>query len=274
MQLKQFTQIHMSYEFHSNVISHKAQMALMVNMVQWHTALVNIFIQRLPSSMNKGNVAVPVTISITSKHHYCSVNMKCPSQSHMLNPSSPGGSDILRGDQARRSRSLEMWLGRSCIIPRPFPSLWDEQPPPPHIITSTVLCQSTWSQKSMNGNLPTPKTMSRNKSFPLSSFVRYFVTEMTSPTNNNCFYIIVITILFIIVTVIIIIITIITTIIFKTTTIGRTQATIVFSLSVAVLLIWILGFIRFCLWYRGWNPVSQTCQVNSLSLGYKSSHMS
>lgn len=90
--------------FHLDFIAKKAQTALLLNKdVQGHTALINVFGQRPPNSVNKGNIAVPVTICITSRHHGRGVNMDVSPQARM-NPSSPGGYVILRGDLARRSR--------------------------------------------------------------------------------------------------------------------------------------------------------------------------
>lgn len=61
--------------FHLDFIAKKAQTALLLNKdVQGHTALTNIFRQRLPNSVNKGNIGVPVTICITSRYHGYGLN--------------------------------------------------------------------------------------------------------------------------------------------------------------------------------------------------------
>lgn len=65
--------------FHLDFIAKKAQTALLLNKdVQGHTALTNIFRQRLPNSANKGNIGVPVTICITSRHHGYGLNTDVP----------------------------------------------------------------------------------------------------------------------------------------------------------------------------------------------------
>lgn len=65
--------------FHLDFIAKKAQTALLLNKdVQGQTALTNIFGQRPPNRVNKGNIAVPVTICITSRHHDYGVNMDVP----------------------------------------------------------------------------------------------------------------------------------------------------------------------------------------------------